>query len=55
MKTRNPIARVLRENPKFKLKIRSDKRKPPKDISLQEATAITEEEKEIVEKDFTGG
>ena len=46
-KKRNPIARELHLDPKFKpLRVESNKKRPPKPITVQMATRIMEKDKD---------
>lgn len=42
-KPRNPIARELREDQQYRLKVRTVKKKPLRPITVQEATKILKE------------
>ncbi len=43
-KARNPIAKALREDAQFRLKVRNPKKKPPPEPTVTEALEILEEE-----------
>lgn len=43
---RNPVARELRENPAFRIKVHNIKKEPPKPPSVKEALIEIEEEEE---------
>lgn len=43
-KTRNPIAKALREDAQFRLKVRNPKKKPPPEPTVTEALEILEED-----------
>lgn len=49
-KVRNPVAKALREDAAFKLRVQNPKKKPPRKPTVTEALEILEEEEELNEE-----